>query len=100
MTSPAKIARWSAVLVSAVWAAVLFLTGLDLDYNIRRSLAYLPAALGFLVVAFDLSLWKIPGVSRITGRPHVYGTWWIRITPVSTAASRKGGTVGLSTASW
>ncbi|RPE84870.1 hypothetical protein EDF28_0812 [Curtobacterium sp. PhB137] len=81
MNSNAPFARRIAVTVSAIWAAVLFLTGLDLDYDLRRLLAYVPSLVGFAVVVFDLWLWKIPGVSKITGRPRIYGTWQAKLTP-------------------
>lgn len=91
MNSTANLARIIAIGVSAVWAAVLLFTGLDLDWEIRRWLAYLPSAVGLLVVAFDLWLWKIPGVSRATGRPHIYGTWRATLTPNSKSRIPNGG---------
>jgi hypothetical protein len=94
MNSTAKVARWTAVGVSAVWAAVLFLTGLDLNDNTRRGLSYLPSAAGLIVVAFDLWLWRIPGVSRVTGRPHLWGTWKVELQPSAQAAIPEGGNRG------
>lgn len=94
VNSPANIARWSAIGVSAVWAAVLFFTGLDLSWEIRRWLAYLPSLLGVLVVAFDLWLWKVPGVSKITGRPRIYGTWRATLTPSPQSRIPDGGNWG------
>lgn len=94
MNSTAKVARWTAVGVSAVWAAVLFFTGLDLNDNIRRGLSYLPSIAGLLVVAFDLWLWKVPGVSRVTGRPHLWGTWKVELQPSSQALIPEGGNRG------
>ncbi|NYD40033.1 hypothetical protein [Nocardioides panaciterrulae] len=91
MNSTANLARFTAIGVSAVWAAVLFFTGLDLDWEIRRWLAYLPSAVGLLVVAFDLWLWKIPGVSKATGRPHLYGTWRATLTPNPNSRIPEGG---------
>lgn len=94
MNSTATVARWTAIGVSAVWAAVLFFTGLDLDDPVRRALSYLPSAAGLLVVAFDLWLWRIPGVSRITGRPHLYGTWRVELQPSAHALIPEGGNRG------
>lgn len=65
MNSTAKVARWTAIGVSGTWAAVLFFTGLDLADNARRGLSYVPSIAGLLVVAFDLWLWKIPGVPNV-----------------------------------
>jgi len=94
MNSNAKFARRIAVTVSAIWAAVLFLTGLDLDYDLRRLLAYVPSLVGFAVVVFDLLLWKIPGVSRVTGRPRLYGTWQAKLTPNANSRIPEGGNRG------
>lgn len=94
MNSTAKVARWTAIGVSAVWAAVLFFTGLDLNDNTRRGLSYLPSIAGLLIVAFDLWLWKVPGVSRITGRPHLWGTWKVELQPSAQALIPKGGNRG------
>jgi len=91
MNSTAKVARWTALGVSVVWAAILFLTGLDLDDNTRKGLSYLPSIAGSLVVAFDLWLWKLPGVSRITGRPHLWGTWSVQLKPSVQALIPRGG---------
>ena len=94
MNNTAKFARLVAVSVSAVWAAALFYSGVDLDGHARRVLAYLPSAIGFLVVAFDLWLWKIPGVAHIAGRPRVYGTWKATLRPSSGSQIPPGGNRG------
>jgi hypothetical protein len=94
MNSTAKVARWTAIGVSAVWAAVLFFTGLDLHDNTRRGLSYLPSIAGLLVVAFDLWLWKAPGVSRVTGRPHLWGTWKVELQPSNRERIPEGGNRG------
>jgi hypothetical protein len=94
MNTTAKVARWTAIGVSAIWAAVIFFTGLDLDHNMRKGLSYLPSVAGALVVAFDLWLWKIPGLSRITGKPHLWGTWRVELQPSAKAVIPKGGNRG------
>lgn len=90
----ANFARGVAIAVSAVWAAVLFLTGLDLDDGVRRVMVYLPSLIGLLVVAFDLWLWRIPGISKVTGRPHIYGTWQATLTPNAESRIPPGGNWG------
>ncbi len=94
MNTTANVARWTAIGVSAIWAAVIFFTGPDLDSNTRRALSYLPSVAGALVVAFDLWLWKIPGISRLTGRPHLWGTWRVELQPSPKAVIPKGGNRG------
>ncbi|OBH30757.1 hypothetical protein A5692_18775 [Mycobacterium sp. E342] len=82
------------MLVSAVWAATLYLSGEHLDGDVRRGLSYLPSVIGLAVVAFDLWLWKLPGVSRITRRPHLYGTWRATLTPSAESHIPPGGDHG------
>lgn len=94
MNANANFARGVAIAVSAVWAAVLFLTGLDLDDGVRRLMVYLPSLIGLLVVAFDLWLWKIPGISKMTGRPLIYGTWQATLTPNPESRIPDGGNWG------
>jgi len=94
MNSNAPFARRIAVTVSAIWAAVLFLTGLNLDYDLRRLLAYVPSLVGFAVVAFDLWLWKLPVVSKIIGRPRIYGTWRAALAPNANSRIPEGGNWG------
>lgn len=94
MNATAKVARWTAIGVSATWAAVLYFTGLDLNDNTRRGLSYLPSVAGLLVVAFDLWLWKLPGVSRITGRPHLWGTWKVELQSSAQSVIPQGGNQG------
>lgn len=94
MNATAKVARWTAIGVSAIWAAVIYFTGLDLDNNTRKGLSYLPSVAGALVVAFDLWLWKLPGFSRITGKPRLWGTWQVELRPSAKAVIPKGGNKG------
>ncbi len=94
MNATAKLVRWTAIGVSAIWAAVIFFTGLELESNTRKVLSYVPSVAGALVVAFDLWLWKIPGVSRLTGRPHLWGTWRVELRTSAKAVIPKGGTRG------
>lgn len=94
MSSAANVARISATCVSAAWAGVLLVTDIKLQADLRRGLAYLPSAVGLGVVAFDLWLWKIPGVSKLTGRPHLYGTWQAAINPSPSSRIPEGGNQG------
>ena len=64
MRSPAVVARTVAIAISAVWALVIWQTGLDLDEGTRRWMAYLPSVVGGVVVVWDLWLWNIPASAR------------------------------------
>lgn len=94
MNSTAKLARLVAICVSTIWALALFYSGVDLDGHARRALAYLPSAIGFIVVAFDLWLWKVPGVAHIAGRPRIYGTWKATLHPSTGSHIPQGGNRG------
>lgn len=98
MNSHATIARWTAVGASTVWAAVLYFGGITIDGDVRRALAYLPTAAGFAVVAFDLWIWKLPGLNTLTGRPRIYGTWAAQIRPRAQSLIPSGGNRGPITA--
>ncbi|WP_455768913.1 Cap15 family cyclic dinucleotide receptor domain-containing protein, partial [Micromonospora aurantiaca (nom. illeg.)] len=45
------------------------------------ALTYLPTFLIIGVVAFDLWVWKWPGVARISNHPRIGGTWRARLQP-------------------
>ncbi|MGY4684451.1 Cap15 family cyclic dinucleotide receptor domain-containing protein [Micromonospora aurantiaca (nom. illeg.)] len=45
------------------------------------ALTYLPTFLIIGVVAFDLWVWKWPGVARIANHPRIGGTWRARLQP-------------------
>lgn len=92
--SPAAIARWVAIGVSGVWALVIWQSGLDLDDGTRRWISYLPSVVGGGIVAWDLWLWKVPGLNKMTGRPRVYGTWRATLRTNDKSRIPKGGTRG------
>lgn len=94
MSSTAKVARWSATVASAAWIAALLLSDLQLDGPLRRALAYVPAAIGLGVVAFDLWIWKWPGINRVASRPRIYGAWAVTLTPVADSHIPPGGNRG------
>lgn len=81
MTQQANTIRVVAVGVSLIWTTILYFSGVDLAASTQRLLAYLPTVAVLLAVAFDLWLWKLPGVNRITGRPRLGGTWRTTLTP-------------------
>ncbi|AMY54935.1 hypothetical protein HQO44_20885 [Rhodococcus fascians] len=90
----ARLVRIVAVAVSAVWGAGLYLSGVDIDDSMRRLLAYIPSASVLLAVAFDLWIWKWPGVHILVGRPRMDGTWRTTIRPHQKSQIPKGGNWG------
>jgi hypothetical protein len=64
-----------------VYAVVLYASGFRLDQGIKAALAYLPTVLILIVLAFDLWIWRWPGVIRLSGRPRIDGTWHATLQP-------------------
>lgn len=94
MHNASKIVRWTAVILSAAYAFALYLSGTHLEQGPKQALAYLPTALSLIVVAFDLWLWKIPGVHRFVGRPRLDGAWLGTLQPHPDSQIPPGGNRG------
>jgi hypothetical protein len=92
--TPPKVIRAVAVAVSVVWTVVLYLSGIELSTAGQRVVAYIPTALVFLTVAFDLWLWKLPSINRLHGRPRIYGNWATTISPHPDSRIPDGGDPG------
>lgn len=90
----ARLARIVAVGISAAWVIVLQLSGNTVAGSTQRLLAYLPSALVLVMVAFDLWVWKWPGVHMLVGRPRVDGTWMTTIRPHEKGRVPKNGNLG------
>ncbi|CRK55932.1 hypothetical protein [Alloactinosynnema sp. L-07] len=71
----------TAVVVSGLYAAVLFLAGVQLQGGIKQGLVYLPSVLAVLVVVFDKWLWKWGMIKKIVPRPRLDGTWKGTLVP-------------------
>lgn len=94
MSKPTKPVQIAAIGVGLVYAAVLYLLGVELDSRIKQGLALLPAAAALLVLAFDLWLWKAPGIRRLAKRPRIDGAWLTTIRPNPKSAIPRGGNKG------
>jgi hypothetical protein len=93
VTTPRTI-RAVAVAVGAVWTTVLYLSDVQLPTAGQQVVANIPIALVVLTVAFDLWLWKLPGIDRFHGRPRIGGTWATTITPHPDSHIPDGGDTG------
>src|SRR4051812_41739987 len=91
---PARAARLGAVLASVVYGSALYLAGIHAHGVLRYVLVYSPTAIGLGVVAFDIKLWYMPGVSRLAGRPRIGGTWLGHLTPNRESHIPDGGNRG------
>lgn len=81
MSQPGHAVRLTATVVGFVYALALHLSGLSLDSDIKRALAYLPTVLVLAVVAYDRWLWKWPGIRRLHQRPRLDGLWKVVLRP-------------------
>lgn len=93
MSNP-NLVRIGVVGTSLAWSAILYLSGVELPTTAQRIVANLPAVSVALVVAFDLWIWKWPGVNRIIGRPRIFGTWATKIAPRTDSLIPPGGNSG------
>lgn len=58
-----------------VWAALLFLQGVDLRLSYLRPYSLAVGIVLILSYAFDKWLWRFPPFPRLLGRPVLAGTW-------------------------
>lgn len=94
MTPIKNSVRVTAVVLNAVYSAVLFVSGVELDSLIKRALALLPAALALIVVVFDKWAWKWPVVLTWAHVPRVGGLWIATLTPHAESRIPDGGNRG------
>lgn len=94
MGNPTKTVRITVSAVSAIYAVVLYATGIRLQHDARQLLAYLPSAFGILIVIFDSWAWKWPAINSLTGRPRVDGTWIATVRPQPDSHIPAGGNRG------
>lgn len=92
--NPAKAVRTSVVVVSVIYAAVLFVLDIELDGAVRKALAYLPSAAGLAMVVFDKWLWRWPPISWLKLRPRIDGLWATSIRPDAESHIPEGGNWG------
>lgn len=94
MNAPSRPVRYAVSTASAVYAIALYASGFRFDTSIKQILAYLPAAAAFVIIAFDLWLWKWPGIHRLVQRPRIDGAWLTTLTPNPGSHIPEGGNRG------
>jgi hypothetical protein len=93
VTSP-KVIRSVAIAVGAVWTSVLYLSDIELSTAGQQVVGNLPTVLVILTVAFDLWLWRLPGIKRLHSRPRIDGNWATTISPHPASHIPTGGNAG------
>lgn len=94
MKDRASLVRGAAALVSTLWAALAFFAGSSIPNVPLKLISYVPTVIGYLLIAFDLWIWRWPGVHRLVGRPKVMGTWKATLQPRGDSLIPVGGNFG------
>lgn len=94
MGRPTALVRTVTLIVSAIYSVVLFTLGFDLPGWWRFIVSFLPTLAVAGVVAWDLWLWRLPGVQRLVRRPDMRGLWKVTLTPHPDSHIPEGGNRG------
>ncbi|MEW2343527.1 hypothetical protein [Streptomyces griseoaurantiacus] len=89
--------RTGATIAATLYTGILLALGLY-PSQFRYLFAYIPAAVGYGVVAFDKWAWHWPVIHHFTGRPWVTGTWRVILSPSRDSHIPEGGNRGPVTA--
>jgi hypothetical protein len=98
MGRPSTTTRIVATLVGLAYAVALYLSGVHLQHGVKDIVAYLPTVATFLVGAWDVWLWHLPGAQQMSGRPWLTGTWAATLQPTVDSHIPEGGNRGPITA--
>jgi hypothetical protein len=90
----ATTVRTAATVTSVGYAALLAAFGQTPTASAKQAVAFLPAAVGLLALAFDKWAWNWPLVWLVSRRPRIYGTWRAQLTPSDDSRIPKGGNRG------
>lgn len=94
MSRPTKPVHYAVIGASLVYTVVLYLAGLRLDTQFKQGLAFLPTAAAAVLTAWDLILWRLPGLKRLTKRPRLDGLWRAELHPTEASHIPPGGNRG------
>lgn len=91
---PAALVRTTVLVVGVIYSWVLLATGKDAAALFRYLTSGLPALASGLLLAWDLWLWRQPGIRRFAHRPHIEGLWKGTIQPTAESVIPPGGNRG------
>lgn len=94
MSRPTALIRAVTVALSGIYSIILFSLGYSLPSWARFLVSFLPTIAVILVVVWDLWIWRLPGLQRLTRRPDLRGTWRVSLTPHPDSAIPDGGNRG------
>lgn len=94
MSRPARSIRIIATIVGIAYAGILYLGGIKLQDGATKAVSYLPTVATLLIALWDLWLWKLPAIQRLSKRPWIAGTWAATLTPTDDSQIPEGGNRG------
>lgn len=94
MSRPSKPVHYAVLGASLVYSLALYLADLRLDTHLKQGLALLPALAAAVLAAWDLFLWRLPGLARLTKRPRLDGLWRAELHPTQESHIPAGGNRG------
>jgi hypothetical protein len=94
MNRPAAAVRATAAGIGIAYGAVLYFSGIRLDGDVRRILAYLPSLAVLILIIWDTLLWRLPLLWRSTARPRIDGLWSAVLSPTAESHIPEGGNRG------
>lgn len=80
MGRPTALARAITLIVSGIYSVVLYTLGFELPGGWRFVVSFLPTLAVAGVVAWDLWIWRWPGVQGFVRRPDLRGLWRVTLT--------------------
>jgi hypothetical protein len=93
-TRPVALVRTTVLAVGVVYSLVLFSSGSDSATLFRYLVSGLPTLAVALVLVWDLWMWRLPGVRRLTHRPRIEGLWHGFLQPTAESQIPAGGNRG------
>ena len=96
MERPVALVRYVAVGVSAVYTLLLYvILDVRLDGLFKTLVGWLPLVASVLLLLWDVWLWKLPVVHKLTNhRPRIDGFWRVTLTPTAESHIPEGGNRG------
>lgn len=94
MGRPTALARTITLIVSGIYSVVLYTLGFELPGGWRFVVSFLPTLAVAGVVAWDLWIWRWPGVQGLVRRPDLRGLWRVTLTPHPDSHIPPGGNRG------
>lgn len=94
MSRPTWLVRIVILAVTGLYTIALFLSGATLLPWINQLLAALPVVGSIALLLWDLFIWRLPGIQRITKRPYLAGFWRVSYRPTEKSHIPAGGNRG------